>query len=118
MGVRTTTKYKREWRMEIMAPIDGQLIYQSFVFDACRKKGCHIIGATKTNSILYPEEKRIPATASLYHGCFLPVTVKGCTYMVYRYWGSLNKIDHAVVLLSYPADAIGRKNALRVFIWI
>ena len=28
----------------------------------------------------------------------------------------MNKIDHAVVLLSYPADAIGRKSALRVFL--
>ena len=36
--------------------------------------------------------------------------------MVYRYEGLLNKIDHAVVLLSYPADAIGRKSALRVFL--
>ena len=36
--------------------------------------------------------------------------------MVYRYEGSLNKIGHAVVLLSYPAAAMGRKCALRVFL--
>ena len=36
--------------------------------------------------------------------------------MVYRYEGPLNKIDHAVVLLSYPAGAFGKKNALWVFL--
>ena len=36
--------------------------------------------------------------------------------MVYRYEGPLNKIDHAVVLLSYPETAVGKKNALRVFL--
>ena len=89
------------------------------VLDACQKKGCHIIGAMKTNRILYPEGKRISAAelaASLDPSCFHPVTVKSRTYMVYRYEGALNKIDHAVVLLSYPADAIGRKSALRVFL--
>ena len=37
-------------------------------------------------------------------------------YMVYRYEGALNKIDRAVVLLSYPAGALGKKNTLRVFL--
>ena len=89
------------------------------VLDACREKGCHLIGTMKSNRILYPGGKRIPAAdlaASLDPGCFHPVTVKGRTYMVYRYEGSLNKIDHAVVLLSYPAAAMGRKCALRVFL--
>lgn len=70
-------------------------------------------------TIYFSHPKRTPAAelaASLDHGCFHPVTVKSRTYMVYRYEGPLNKIDHAVVLLSYPADAIGRKSALRVFL--
>ena len=54
--------------------------------------------------------------ASLDSGCFHPVTVKGRTYMVHRYEGPLNKIDNAVVLLSYPVGAFGKKNALRVFL--
>ena len=89
------------------------------VLDACREKGCHLIGAMKTNRILYPEGKRISASdlaSSLDIGCFHPVTVKGRTYIVYRYEGALNKIDHAVVLFSYPAGAFGKKNALRVFL--
>ena len=89
------------------------------VLDACQEKGCHLIGAMKTNRILFPEGKRTSASdlaASLDPGCFHPVTVKGRTYMVYRYEGPLNKIDRAVVLLSYPPAAMGRKCALRVFL--
>lgn len=79
----------------------------------------HQIGAAKTNRILFPEGKRTAAAdlaASLDSGCFHPVTVKGRTYMVHRYEGPLNKIDNAVVLLSYPLGAFGKKNALRVFL--
>ena len=89
------------------------------ILDACRKKNYHLIGAMKNNRILYPDGKRTSAAdlaSSLDPGCFHPVTVKGHTYMVYRYEGPLNKIDHAVVLLSYPAAALGKKNALRVFL--
>ena len=89
------------------------------VLDACLEKGCHLIGAMKTNRILFPEGKRTSASnlaASLDPGCFHPITVKGRTYMVYRYEGPLNKIDNAVVLLSYPAGAMGKKCALRVFL--
>ena len=89
------------------------------VLDSCREKGCHLIGAMKTNRILYPEGKRTSASdlaASLDRDCFHPVTVKGRDYLVYRYEGALNKIDCVVVLLSYPAKAFGKKNALRVFL--
>ena len=40
----------------------------------------------------------------------------GHEYWVHRYEGALNGIDKAVVLLSYPKNAFGNKNALRVFI--
>lgn len=89
------------------------------VLDACRKKDCHLIGAMKTNRILFPEGKRTSAAdlaASLNPDCFHPVTVKGRSYMVSRYKGPPNKIDYAVVLLSYPASAMGMKCALRVFL--
>ena len=82
------------------------------VLDVCREKGCHLIGAMKTNRILYPTEKRTSASdlaASLDRSCFHLVTVKGRDYLVYRYEGALNKIDHAVVLLSYPVKAFGKK---------
>ena len=91
----------------------------SDLLDACKEKNGHLIGAMKTNRILYPDGKRTSAAnlaSSLDSSCFHPVTVKGRTYMVYRYEGPLNKIDHAIVLLSYPAAALGKKNALRVFL--
>lgn len=89
------------------------------ILNACREKSCHLIGAMKSNRILYPEGKRTSAAdlaASLDPGHFHPVTVKGRTYMVYRYEGALNKIRQAVVLLSYLAEAVGKKQALRVFL--
>ena len=89
------------------------------ILDACKEKNCHLIGAMKTSRILYPDGKRTSASAlasSLDPGCFHPVTVNGRTYTVYRYEEPLNKIDHAVVLLSYPAAALGKKNALRIFL--
>lgn len=91
----------------------------SRVLDACKEKGCHLIGAMKTNRILYPNGKRTSAAdlaSSLDKSCFHPVTVKGHAYMVYRYEGTLNKISHAVVLLTYPEGALGKKDALRVFL--
>ena len=89
------------------------------VLNACLEKGCHLIGVMKTNRILYPDGKRTSTTglvSSLTSDCFHLVTVKGRTYMVYRYEGVLNKIDHAVVLLSYPVGAVGKKSALRIFL--
>ena len=97
------------------------------VLDACQEKGCHLIGAMKTNRILFPEGKRTSASdlaASLDPGCFHPVTVKGRTYMVYRYEGPLNKIDRAVVLLSYPpptghwTNTYYFKGGFAVMVWL
>jgi hypothetical protein len=44
------------------------------------------------------------------------VTVGSRSYYVYRYEGSLNGIENAVVLISYPKDAFHVPKALRVFI--
>ena len=92
------------------------------VFDASREKNCHLIGAIKTNRILFPDGKRTAAAdfaASLDSGCFHPVTVKGRTYMVHRYEGPLNKIDNAVVLRrrhgGRATSPIGRRAAIMLF---
>lgn len=55
------------------------------------KKGIHTIGALKANHLLYPSG-------------------------VYRYEGTYNGIENAVVLLSYPEKAFGDPKVLRVFI--
>ena len=89
------------------------------ILHSCEKKGCFLIGAMKTNRILYPNGQKMSAAAyakSLLPGQFHPVTVNGRTYLVHRYEGPLNKIPHAVVLLSYPENALGQSRALRVFL--
>jgi len=44
------------------------------------------------------------------------VTVGSRSYYVYRYEGSLNGIDNAAVLISYPKDAFHVPGALWAFI--
>jgi len=89
------------------------------ILHACEQKGCFLIGAMKTNRILYPNGQRTSAkdyAQSLSFDHFHLVTVKGHAYWVHRYDGPLNKIPRAVVLLTYPEDAFGHPNALRVFL--
>ena len=89
------------------------------ILHTCEEKGCFLIGAMKTNRILYPNGQRTSAAdyaKSLRPDQFHPVTVKGRTYLVHRYEGPLNKISNAVVLLSYSAKTFGQSGALRVFL--
>ena len=44
------------------------------------------------------------------------MTVKGHQYNIYRYEGNLNGIENAVVLISFPVEAMNNPNALRAFI--
>ena len=83
------------------------------------EKKVTLIGAMKTNRILYPDGHRCSAqdyAAMLPNGQYHLVTVGGHEYWIHRYEGALNGIEKAVVLLSYPKDAFGSKKALRVFI--
>jgi hypothetical protein len=89
--------------------------------DAFIKKGFYTIGALKTNRILYPCVIKQKASEFALHlrktGPDVSlVTVGSRNYYVYRYEGSLNSIDNAAVLLSYPEDAFHVPKALRAFI--
>lgn len=89
------------------------------VWNKCKEKKCHLIGAMKTNRILYPNGLRTSASdyaSILTQDQFHLVTVKGREYYVHRYQGHLNKIDQAVVLLTYPKEAFGVCTALKVFL--
>jgi len=89
------------------------------ILHTCEKKGGFLIGAMKTNRNLYPNGQKTSAVdyaKSLLPDQFHPITVKGRTYLVHRYEGSLNKIPHTVVLLSYPEKAFGQSGALLVFL--
>lgn len=90
-------------------------------FSLCEERKFTLIGAMKTNRILYPtgsKEKKSAAdyAASLKKDQFHPVTMNGRPYLVHRYEGKLNKIGKAVVLLSYPAECFGKPEALRAFL--
>lgn len=88
-------------------------------YNACLSRGFHIIGAMKTNRIIYPNDDRISIkdyAATLPDDCFRSITVKGHTYKVHRYEGSLNKIKHAVVLISYSEGSFGQPQALRTYL--
>ena len=89
------------------------------LWDKALEKNITLIGAMKTNRILYPDGHRCSAqdyAAMLPNGQYHLVTVGGHEYWIHRYEGALNGIEKAVVLLSYPKDAFGSKKALRVFI--
>ncbi len=91
--------------------------------DAFIRKGFYTVGAMKTNRILYPygvkmnvNELAGKLVEAECREMFHLVTVKQRQYYVYRYEGNLNGIENAVVLLTYPKNAFGKGNALRVFI--
>lgn len=81
----------------------GQLVYK---YNA---KKWHLIGAMKSNRVLYPNGMRIFASAfaaTRTQDQLHLVTVKGQEYLVHRYEGPINKLKKAVVLLAYAKDRV------------
>lgn len=84
------------------------------------KKGFYTTSALKTNRILYPCGIKQKISEFALHirktdSNVILVTVGSQSYYAYRYEGSLNDIDNAVVLISYPKDAFHVQGALRAF---
>lgn len=91
------------------------------VTDAFIQKGFYTIGALKTNRILYPSGIRQKLSAFALHlrksdAAVRLVTVGNRQYYVFRYEGSLNGLDNAVVLITYPKDTFLSPKALRAFL--
>jgi hypothetical protein len=89
------------------------------VIEAHFKKGYHIIGGLKTNRIIYPQGIRTSIrnfAACIAKNDVRLVTVNSQSYWVYRYEGSLNEIDNAVVLFCWPEDAFLNPKAMRTFL--
>ena len=91
------------------------------VMDAFIKKGFYTIDALKINRILYPCGIKQKISSFALHlrktdAAVSLVTVGSRQYYVYRYEGSLNGIENAVVLISYPKDAFHDPKAVRAFI--
>ncbi len=89
------------------------------VINAHFEKGYHLIGALKTNRVIYPKGIGIQikdfAKYIKEEDCCL-VTVNKSKYLVYRYEGKLNGIDNAVVLLCYKEDQFKVNGALHAFL--
>lgn len=104
------SKIERVCEMVSMLPIPKGLAYGLFdswyinkkVIEAHFERGYHLIGALKTNRIIYPQSVRIQIkdfTQYIEKNEIHLVTVNGSRYWVYRYEGALNGIDNAVVLI-------------------
>ena len=107
-----------ETNVPIIALMDSWYTCQR-LWDKVMEKGLTMIGALKSNRILYPNGKRCPASkyaASLPNGQYHLVKVGGHEYWVHRYEGTLNGIGHAAVLLSYPKNSFKNELALRLFL--
>jgi len=89
--------------------------------DTFIKKGFYMIGALRTNRVLYPYGIRQKISSYALHFRKTDKDVRLVTagnrqYYVYRYEGSLNGVENAVVLISYPKEAFHSPKALRAFI--
>ncbi len=91
------------------------------IMDTFIKKGFYTIGALRTNRVLYPYGIRQKISSYALHFRKTDKDVRLVTagnrqYYVYRYEGSLNGVENAVVLISYPKEAFHSPKALRAFI--
>jgi IS4 transposase len=109
-----------------VAPVASYLLCDCWytskkLIDAFLSKGFYTIGAVKANRVIYPcgIKQNINEFAKLMEKTdsnIRLVTVGSRQYYVYRYEGSLNGIEDAVVLITYPKDAFGNPRALRAFL--
>ena len=91
------------------------------VINAFVSKGYHVIGALKSNRVIYPEKHEGSIQISqfaktLSQSDFRLVTAKSGNYWLYRYVGKINGVENCVVLITFPENAFGKENALRAFL--
>jgi len=83
------------------------------------KKGYHLIGALKTNRVIYPKGVSIQVKDFAQYvekNDVCLVTVNDSKYWTYRYEGNLNGIDNTVVLFCWPKNAFKKNGALHAFL--
>lgn len=89
------------------------------VINAHFKKGYHLIGALKTNRVIYPKGVSIQVkdfAQYIEKNDVCLVTVNNSKYWTYRYEGNLNGIDNAVVLFCWPENAFNKDGTLHTFL--
>lgn len=87
--------------------------------EACLSTGKHLIGALKSNRILYPagiRQQTKEFAAYIQPSDTRLVTVGTERYRVYRYEGALNEIANAVVLFCWKADQPMEEASPRYFL--
>ena len=108
------------------APVPSYFLCDSWytstkVMDAFIRKGFYTTGAVRTNRVIYPCGIRQKISSYALHirktdADVSLVTAGKRQYYVYRYEGSLNEVENAVILISYPREAFHCPKALRAFI--
>lgn len=89
------------------------------IIETALAQGHHLIGALKTNRILYPQGIRMQAKQ---FAAFIKkedtnlVTIGSESYRVYRYEGALNDLDVGIVLLCWPANEPMKTSNMRCFL--
>lgn len=89
------------------------------LIEAAFGQGMHVIGALKTNRIIYPAGMRTQVkqfATQLSESETDLVTVGQETYRVYRYEGALNDLAQGVVVLCWPANQLMEKTQMRCFL--
>jgi len=89
------------------------------VINAHFKNGYHLIGALKTNRVIYPKGFGIQIKDFVQYiekNDVCLVTVNNSKYWVYRYEGNLNGIDNAAVLFCWPENSFKKDGALHAFL--
>lgn len=91
------------------------------IIDAALAKGIHLIGALKTNRILYPQGIRIQAkefTTYIQEEETDLVIFGNESYRVYRYEGALNDLDMGVELMCWNEEHPMEPKYMRCFLSI
>lgn len=92
------------------------------LFDASKAQGFTYVGALKTNRAIYPDGhgklgiKVHAFVKTLTLNDVSLVTAGKHEYYVYTYKGKLNDLKEAVIVLSWPKDALFNESALKAFI--
>lgn len=89
------------------------------LIEAALRRGTHVIGALKTNRIIYPAGVRMQVkqfAAYLDEQDTDLVTVGQEQYRIYRYEGALHDIESGVVVLCWPADEPMEAKRMRCFL--
>ncbi|MCL2026634.1 MAG: transposase [Leptospirales bacterium] len=108
-------------------PYGGYVVTDSWyscqaLFESSKSKGCHFIGALKSNRLIFPRgfcKKGIKIgkyVRSLKQSDFDFVTVGGHSYHVYTYLGKINGLRKVKIIITWPKGSFGIPAAMKAFI--